>query len=125
MVASPALRVGETEIPSRPWASKEMRLLRAAALWAQCSWQKHPGAGLGVCQRPGGQLCRESQQGDLIPVVPFSSRLLRERRTPSFSVQFIEAGVRYEYGLRCNTLRCREWLYAYPQGRPQVVPQGV
>ncbi len=32
----------------------------------------------------------------------------------------IEAGVRYQYGFRCNRQRfTEEWLFAYPEGRAQ------
>lgn len=37
-----------------------------------------------------------------------------------FEVIFVEDGVRYEYGFRCNSVRfTEEWLFAYPLGRAQ------
>lgn len=63
---------------------------------------------------------KESQAGDLIDVVPF--KLTHESRLADseFEVTFLEKGVRYEYGFRCNRERfTEEWLQAYPQGRAQ------
>lgn len=63
---------------------------------------------------------KESQAGDAIDVVPF--KLTAESRTADsgFEITFIEQGVRYEYGFRCNQERfTEEWLFAYPQGRAQ------
>jgi hypothetical protein len=63
---------------------------------------------------------KESQAGDEIDVVPF--KLTAESRTADseFEITFVERGVRYEYGFRCNRMRfTEEWLFAYPLGRPQ------
>lgn len=63
---------------------------------------------------------KESQAGDAIGVVPF--RLTPESRAgdSEFEIIFVEQGVRYEYGFRCNSERfTEEWLIAYPLGRAQ------
>ena len=122
MVASPALREWEDRntFPALG-AKKEMRLLRAAALYGPNAAGKSTLVqALAFVKGQVVNSARESQQGDLIPVVPFKLTAASRAADSEFSVQFIEAGVRYEYGLRCNTLRfTEEWLYAYPQGRPQ------
>jgi len=63
---------------------------------------------------------KESQAGDEIDVTPF--RLTAESRAADseFEISFVEQGVRYEYGFRCNRERfTEEWLFAYPLGRAQ------
>src|SRR5215470_2872636 len=44
------------------------------------------------------------------------------RRDPSeFVMDFVVAGVRYEYGFSCDDERfIDEWLYSYPEGRPRL-----
>ena len=63
---------------------------------------------------------KESQAGDEIDTVSFKLTA-RSRSTDSeFEVTFVEQGVRYEYGFRCNRQRfTEEWLFAYPLGRAQ------
>ncbi len=96
-------------------------MLRAAALYGPNAAGKSTMVqALAFVKNQVVNSARESQQGDLIPVVPFKLTAASRVADAEFSVQFIEAGVRYEYGFRCNTLRfTEEWLYAYPLGRPQ------
>jgi AAA15 family ATPase/GTPase len=63
---------------------------------------------------------KESQAGDEIDTVPFKLNAASREEDSEFEISFVEQGVRYEYGFRCNRLRfTEEWLYAYPQGRAQ------
>jgi hypothetical protein len=63
---------------------------------------------------------RESQVGDEIDTVPFKLSATSRASDSEFEISFVERGVRYEYGFRCNRQRfTEEWLYAYPQGRAQ------
>lgn len=63
---------------------------------------------------------KESQAGDEIGTVPFKLSSESRDADSEFEIAFVELGVRYEYGFRCNRQRfTEEWLYAYPQGRAQ------
>ena len=122
MVASPALKeLEEQNTFPASGINKGMRLLRAAALYGPNAAGKSTlVAALAFVKGQVINSARESQQGDLIPVVPFKLTAATRAADSEFSVLFIEAGVRYEYGFRCNTVRfTEEWLYAYPLGRPQ------
>lgn len=122
MVASPALKEWEDQntFPA-PGIRKGGRLLRAAALYGPNAGGKSTMVqALAFVKSQVVNSARESQQGDVIPVVPFKLTAASRAADAEFSVQFIESGVRYEYGFRCNTQRfTEEWLFAYPLGRPQ------
>ena len=63
---------------------------------------------------------KESQAGDAIKSVPFKLTAASRIADSQFEVTFVEQGVRYEYGFRCNPERfTEEWLFAYPAGRAQ------
>lgn len=63
---------------------------------------------------------KESQAGDKIDVVPFKLTAASRTADSEFEIVFVEQGVRYEYGFRCNRERfSEEWLIAYPLGRAQ------
>jgi AAA15 family ATPase/GTPase len=63
---------------------------------------------------------KESQAGDEIDVTPFKLTAASRAADSEFEVAFVEDGVRYEYGFRCNRTRfTEEWLFAYPLGRAQ------
>ena len=63
---------------------------------------------------------KESQAGDAIKSVPFKLTAASRAADSQFEVTFVEQGVRYEYGFRCNPERfTEEWLFAYPSGRAQ------
>ncbi|HEX5784313.1 MAG TPA: AAA family ATPase, partial [Burkholderiaceae bacterium] len=122
MVAAPALKEWEDRntFPAPPPA-KNMRLLRSAALYGPNAAGKSTLIqALGFMRNQVINSARESQQGDLIPVVPFKLTAAARAADSEFSAQFIESGVRYEYGFRCNAVRfTEEWLYAYPTSRAQ------
>ncbi len=63
---------------------------------------------------------KESQAGDEIDVIPFKLTAESRAADSEFELIFVEQGVRYEYGFRCNYERVtEEWLFAYPLGRAQ------
>ncbi|MEP6588210.1 MAG: ATP-binding protein [Polaromonas sp.] len=63
---------------------------------------------------------KESQAGDEIDVTPFKLTAESRASDSEFEVTFVELGVRYQYGFRCNRQRfTEEWLLAYPRGRAQ------
>lgn len=63
---------------------------------------------------------KESQANEEIEVTPFKLTEASRAGDSEFEVAFIEEGVRYQYGFRCNRQRfTEEWLFAYPEGRTQ------
>jgi AAA15 family ATPase/GTPase len=55
-----------------------------------------------------------------IQVVPFGLCAETKAQPSAFEIMFVEDGVRYHYGLELTTRRVvREWLVAYPVGKPQ------
>ncbi|MFV0889893.1 AAA family ATPase [Metapseudomonas otitidis] len=62
----------------------------------------------------------ESQSGDSVGVVPFRLSAESRQADSQFDIAFFEGGVRYEFGFSANSQRVTsEWLYAYPNGKPQ------
>jgi len=60
------------------------------------------------------------QEGNRILVKPFLFDERSRRGASEFEVMFVEKGVRYQYGFSVEPERVhREWLIAYPKGRPQ------
>ncbi|HJV28671.1 MAG TPA: AAA family ATPase [Aromatoleum sp.] len=56
-----------------------------------------------------------------IRVQPFKLDKKTRVSDSRFSIDFIEAGIRYSYGFACNSERItHEWLIAYPKTRPQL-----
>lgn len=63
---------------------------------------------------------KESQANEEIEVTPFKLTAASRAGDSEFEVAFIEEGIRYQYGFRCNRQRfTEEWLFAYPEGRTQ------
>lgn len=63
---------------------------------------------------------KERQANEEIDVTPFKLTEVSKTGDSEFEVAFIEDGVRYQYGFRCNRQRVtEEWLFAYPDGRVQ------
>ncbi len=61
---------------------------------------------------------KESQANEDIPVEPFKLTAASRAGDSEFEVIFVEDGVRYQYGFRCNQRRVsEEWLFACPEGR--------
>jgi hypothetical protein len=123
MVASAYLKEWEDRntFQAETRQGKGLRLLRTAALYGPNAAGKSTLVqALAFMQGQVVNSARESQQDDPIEVTPFKLTAESRAADSEFSAIFIEQGVRYEYGFRCNTLRfTEEWLYAYPLGRPQ------
>ena len=63
---------------------------------------------------------KEHQEGEGIAVTPFLFNKLGASQPSEFEVQFIQEGVRYQYGFAATKERVtNEWLIAYPEGRSQ------
>ena len=60
------------------------------------------------------------QEGQELDVTPFLLDHDSKDKESEFEAIFIEEGIRYQYGFAINKTRVlREWLIAYPEGRPQ------
>ena len=63
---------------------------------------------------------KESQANEEIDVEPFKLTTASRQGDSEFEVAFVEGGIRFQYGFLCNKQRiAEEWLFAYPEGRPQ------
>ncbi|MFH0780419.1 MAG: ATP-binding protein [Pseudomonadota bacterium] len=63
---------------------------------------------------------KELQEGEEIEVNPFLFNQLGPTQPSEFEVQFIQEGVRYQYGFAVTKEKVtNEWLIAYPEGRAQ------
>jgi len=63
---------------------------------------------------------RESQADEELSVTPFLLDELSSSRPSEFEITFVSDGTRYQYGFSTTSERfIDEWLYAYPEGRPQ------
>lgn len=63
---------------------------------------------------------KETQANEEIDVVPFKLTSDSRQGESEFEVAFVESGIRYQYGFRCNRQRfTEEWLFAYPGGHAQ------
>jgi len=65
---------------------------------------------------------RRSEPDEPIPYQPFAVGAAEELEAPSeFELIFVQAGVRYQYGLAVTARAVvAEWLYAFPEGRQQM-----
>ncbi len=63
---------------------------------------------------------KEFQEGEEIAVFPFLFNQFGPTQPSEFEVQFIQEGVRYQYGFAVTKESVtNEWLIAYPEGRAQ------
>jgi AAA15 family ATPase/GTPase len=63
---------------------------------------------------------KELQEGEGITANPFLFNQLGTTQPSEFEVQFIQEGIRYQYGFAVTRERVtNEWLIAYPEGRAQ------
>jgi uncharacterized protein len=101
--------------------AKTPRVLRSAVLYGpNASGKSTLIQALSFMQEQVINSQRTSQPGDEIDAVPFKLTKKSRSADSEFEVSFVEQGVRYEYGFRCNRLRfAEEWLLAYPSGRAQ------
>lgn len=97
------------------------RLLRAAVIYG-------PNAGgksnfvraIGFVKHFVISSAKEHQEGEKIEVTPFLFNTLGATKPSEFELQFIQDGVRYQYGFAVTKERVtNEWLIAYPEGRAQ------
>jgi len=62
----------------------------------------------------------ETQRGDTLAVEPFKLDSSSCKEPTQFEVVFMVQGVRYQYGFSATaTSVVSEWLFAFPEGRPQ------
>lgn len=60
------------------------------------------------------------QEGKRINIAPFAFDAETRELPSEFEVFFVQDHVRYQYGFAVNTFRVmREWLFAYPESKPQ------
>lgn len=60
------------------------------------------------------------QRGNMLDVTPFRLDTTLRSAASEFEVQFIAAGVRYQYGFSASSARIHdEWLFAFPKGQAQ------
>ncbi|MBL8510421.1 MAG: ATP-binding protein [Betaproteobacteria bacterium] len=63
---------------------------------------------------------KDRQASEPIDVQPFRLSAATRSADSEFEIQFIEAGVRYQFGFCVNPTRVtEEWLYAFPNGHQQ------
>lgn len=98
-----SLRLLRSSVLYGPNASGKSSLIQALAFLEQLVLQSH-----------------RNQAGDLLDLAPFKLSAETRSADSEFEITLVEAGVRYEYGVRCNRQRIsEEWLLAYPLGMPQ------
>lgn len=97
------------------------RLLRSAVVYGpNASGKSTLVNALGFMRHMVVNSAKESQAGEEIAIEPFKLTSASRNGDSEFEITFIEEGVRYQYGFRCNRQRItEEWLYAYPEGRTQ------
>jgi AAA15 family ATPase/GTPase len=62
----------------------------------------------------------KGQHGDPIKVAPFAFDAETKTSPSEFEIFFIRGGIRYQYGFAVDATRVvHEWVFAYPEGRPQ------
>jgi len=97
------------------------RLLRSAVIYGpNASGKSTLVMALSFMKKMVVTSAKESQEGEKIDVMPFRlDRSTREKES-DFEIFFVEDGVRYQYGFSVQRERVlREWMIAYPKGRPQ------
>ncbi|MBI4493239.1 MAG: ATP-binding protein [Chloroflexi bacterium] len=105
-----------------PGKGRDLRLLRSAAIYGPNAAGK---SNLLRALETLRQLVQNSaiglQEGQRLPVTPFLLSKAAARQPSEFELVFIaDDGVRYHYCCAASPERVfKEWLVAYPQGRPQ------
>ncbi len=63
----------------------------------------------------------QTQPDEAVPVAPLRLDPVAAEQDSRFEIDFIEQGVRYQFGFSANKARITsEWLIAYPKARPQL-----
>ncbi len=120
MVAGPGTERLQTNTFSSGLAGID-RLVRSAVIYgANAAGKTNVLLALQFVQNLVVNSATTTQQGAPIPHMPFKFATATRRSPSEFEVTFLQDGVRYEYGLHVGATQVyKEWLTAYPRGRPQ------
>lgn len=96
-------------------------LLRTAVIYgANAAGKSNLIKAIKLMQRLVLNSARESQAGEPLSVTPFLLDEMSGSKPSEFEAVFVSNNVRYQYGFSATSERIiEEWLYAYPEGRPQ------
>lgn len=97
------------------------KLLRSVVIYGpNASGKSNLLASLGFMQFMVRSSAKEIQEGEDLDAMPFLLDKSSGDKATEFEIVFVEGAVRYQYGFAANRTRVvREWLIAYPEGRPQ------
>ena len=97
------------------------RLLRSAAIYGpNASGKSNLILALSFMRFMVLSSAKKIQEGEDLNITPFLLDQTSKTKESEFEVIFVEGTVRYQYGFALNKARVlREWLVAYPEGRPQ------
>jgi len=97
------------------------RLLRSAAIYGpNASGKSNLILALSFVRFMILSSAKKIQEGEEFNITPFLLDHASKTKESEFELIFIEGDVRYQYGFALNKKRVlREWLIAYPEGRPQ------
>lgn len=120
LVKAKGTELGDTNTFT-PTALATPDLLRSNAIYgANAAGKSNLIKALKLMQRFVRNSARESQVGEELSVTPFLLDELTPSQPSEFDISFISEEVRYQYGFSTTAERfIDEWLYAYPEGRPQ------
>lgn len=120
LTATPQKKLLETNTFESP-VSGLPRLLRSAVVYGpNAGGKSNLVRAMGFVKQFVVSSAKEHQEGEGIAVSPFLFNQLGSTRPSEFEVQFIQEGVRYQYGFAATQERVtNEWLIAYPEGRGQ------
>ncbi|MHB8255148.1 MAG: AAA family ATPase [Acidiferrobacter sp.] len=99
-----------------------LRLLRSAVIYGpNAAGKSNLLRALHTLQQLVQNSATGTQEGQRLPVTPFLLSKASAEQPSEFEIIFIaDDGVRYHYGCTVSAERVhKEWLVAYPQGRPQ------
>jgi len=104
-----------------PTAPATPDLLRSSAIYgANAAGKSNLIKALKVMQQFVKNSARESQADEALSVTPFLLDESSDTQPSEFEISFVSEGTRYQYGFTVTPERfLDEWLYAYPEGRPQ------
>jgi len=123
MVASSGGEMRDSHTFQAPLGGKsDIRLLRSAVIYgANAAGKSNFLDAIGTMSRIVGKSATEGQHGASIPVTPFRLDPAKLNKPSEFEINFIDTGVRYQYGFSATRERIvEEWLLAYPRGRAQT-----
>ncbi|MFT7356111.1 MAG: AAA15 family ATPase/GTPase [Gammaproteobacteria bacterium] len=104
-----------------PLASGTSPLLNSAAIYgANASGKSNLILALSTMKEIIIESAKESQRGDSLPVHSFKLCDSTIDEPTEFEVTFIAENVKYQYGFSATSTQITaEWLYAFPNGKPQ------